>query len=392
MASPVADAYSAPSGAAVYAGRYPGSSALSGGSTLGDVSAAGGAVGYSEPAWLAAHPAINEWFAISGTSGAGGAAVNAYSGFAFKESTSEIILSLCGGHLDSSDNRVVSLALNVDSPGAWTTRNTGSSSVTADASYNPDGLPASRHVYQHAHYIASLDKVFHIGMRFGYGGGTPTTTKVDGFSLATNTWDAAGTWPDVPVLGHYGVVQVKATGDIYTQTLRKRVPAGTWTDPITTRTSASIRFPVAHDSLRNQLFTLQMDDGEGFTTSPRVNASRIPLSGTTQYAVTFNASSAYTQWQADGPTDAAMDYDAYNDRFLFYNGQSGQEGRIYVINIPATITDPWDMSILTLGGGSSTPTVVPAAGVHNRFRYVPAYRGFVLLPQASSNLYFIRTG
>jgi hypothetical protein len=94
------------------------------------------------------------------------------------------------------------------------------------------------------------------------------------------------------------------------------------------------------------------------------------------------------QFIADAPTYAAMDYDPINDRFLFYCGQGAGAGRIYAVKPNAG--NVWDISVLQLTG-STRPPATPGAGVHSRFTYVPALRGFILLPLASSNLYFIRT-
>jgi len=49
------------------------------------------------------------------------------------------------------------------------------------------------------------------------------------------------------------------------------------------------------------------------------------------------------------------------------------------------------MSILTLGAGSVTPMANGGSGVNNRFRYVPALKGFVLLAARQANVYFIKT-
>ena len=85
-----------------------------------------------------------------------------------------------------------------------------------------------------------------------------------------------------------------------------------------------------------------------------------------------------------------MDYDVDNDRFLFYGGASPTAaGRIYVIQ--PTSGDTWDLSQLLLAPGSRIPPPIPPAGVHNRFRYVPALKGFILLAKGNDNLYFIRT-
>lgn len=339
------------------------------------------------PAWLAGKP-LNQWFEIPGTAGAGGSAVDAYSGMALKDSTSEIIISLAGGHLDSSDNRVVSLALSSDQP-TWTLRHAPGPVDKRNVAYNPDGQPASRHTYQHSHYIPSLDKVIHLGARSVYGDSWDFTT-VDGFSLRTNSWDPAGTWANT--VAGYGAGLVRATGVVYsTGGLHKWTPtgAGVWSNPITSRTNDIVRWPIAHDTLRDQLFTLQWGDGMGYNGERGVQSTKVPLSGATQYQVTYTPSAAYTQFQADKPTYAAMDYEPNLDQFFFYCGIGSGAGRIYVIkpNNGTTL----DMEILALGAGSLTPPPVPSAGVHNRFRYVPALRGFVLLAIASSNLYFIRT-
>jgi hypothetical protein len=50
----------------------------------------------------------------------------------------------------------------------------------------------------------------------------------------------------------------------------------------------------------------------------------------------------------------------------------------------------WDVSLLPLVG-AARPPASPGSGVQNRFRYVPALRGFVLLATGSANLYFLRT-
>jgi hypothetical protein len=49
------------------------------------------------------------------------------------------------------------------------------------------------------------------------------------------------------------------------------------------------------------------------------------------------------------------------------------------------------MSVLALGPASVTPSDPTGAGVNNRFRYVPKLKGFVLLANSATNLYFIRT-
>lgn len=352
MASPVADSYSAASGAGVYGGRF------------------------STPAWLSGVP-LNTWTAITGTSGAGGAAIDAYSSFAIKPSNSEIIIAAAGGHSDSSDNGVYSLRLSDDAP-SWTTRRT-SSAATVDVLYYADGRPTSRHTYNHVHYIPGIDAVLLAGCRFGYGGGTPTGGGFDLFSLATNDWLARYTYADSPD-SSYGVA-FDGT-NVWTGSGRK---FDTTTNTWSTTSAVMNRFPQAYDTSRSQIFSMQFGDGQGFDGHLGCVASKTSAAGTST-TITINASAAYTAWLAATPTYAALDYDPLLDKFLFYHG--GETGKVYTITPNAGAT--WDMSVLSTSG---TPDTAPAsgAGINRRFCYVPALKGFVLLPKASSNLYFLRT-
>jgi hypothetical protein len=339
-----------------------------------------------KPLWVL-EGAVNQWIEIPGTAGAGGAAVDAYSGFAWNDAASEIIIAAAGGHNDSSDNRVVSIRLAEDTP-VWRTRMQASSNVTRDVAYYADGKPASRHLYSTIHHIPQLDRVMLFGVRFPYGSAV-TFSKVDGFNLNTNTWDPAGTWPDLPSGAGYGACVIRATGEVWTNGLHMWSPTSNqWTNPLTHRTADFVRWPIAHDAKRNQLFTLEWADGEGYGTAV-INATRIALSGMVQKTVSFKPSSALDQFVVDAPTYAAMDYDPVNDQFLYYCGQGSGAGRIYVVK--PNDTDSWEMTFLQLAAVSAMPPATRDSGVQNRFRYVSALKGFILLANASSNLYFIRT-
>lgn len=342
------------------------------------------------PAWLAAHPAINEWFAIANTSGAGSSKVDNYSGFALKVATSELFIPAAGGHPDL-DNRVVSLNLALDAPGSvgtngWVLRHAQCASpnepAADDDSYNAsDGTPMAAHLYNYLQHVASLDKVILIGS-YGIGAVARVSKHVNGFGTTTFNWDAAGTWAD-PASTVFGRAQ-DASGVIYCDTSRKFTPAtNTWgTHPHTLG-----RFPIAYDSSNNTFFSLQWGDGQGAGSG--VTATRANLGAGTDSTITFNTSAALTQFATDTPIYSGMDYDPINDNFLYYCGQGSGAGRIYVIT--KGVGTVWDMSILALGGGSVTPNAAISAGVNKRFQYVSALRGFVMLPYAASNLYFIRT-
>jgi hypothetical protein len=213
--------------------------------------------------------------------------------------------------------------------------------------------------------------------------GFPT---VDGFNLDTNTWDPAGTWADMPI-GDRGSVMIRATGEVWSTNLSRWSPVTkAWTQPITTRTNDLVRWPIAHDSRRNQLFTLNWADGQGSSTQSMF-ATVVPCAGSVQSSVTFKPSVALDSFLVDKPNYAAMDYDPDNDRFLFYCGQGAGAGRVYVVT-PNAGTN-WDMGFLATTG--NLPPATLGDGVHNRFRYVPALKGFLLMPKATSNLFFIRT-
>lgn len=337
-----------------------------------------------DPSWLTGQ-ALGQWFEIPGTSGAGGSAVDAYSGLAFNEQTNEILIASAGGHLDSADNRIVAMRLTDNAP-YWRQIFASSSAFKMDAAYYVDGTPAARHLYSHTHYIPQLNRIFHFGARSTYGN-AHTFASVDAFNLTTNTWDAPGTYENM-MPGHFGAVVVRGTGEVWSTGLARWSPlTNTWTQPITRRTQSLVRWPIAHDSRRHQLFTLNWADGLGYNVHG-VYATRIPLDGNQQFDVTIAPGAALDTFIAEKPTYAGMDYDAVNDQFMFFSGQGTAAGRIYVIKPNATNT--WEMSIFPLTNGV-LPPAVPDAGSHNRFRYVPALRGFMLLPKGRSNLFFIRT-
>ena len=337
------------------------------------------------PAWMADKP-IGQWFEIPGTSGAGGAAVDAYSGMAINDRTSEILIAAAGGHLDSYDNRVVSLSLASDTP-SWTQRLASSKSYAQNVAYYADGMPASRHVYSSLHFVPQVNRLILFGTRAAYGQAWDFA-KVDSFNLDTNTWDKAGTFADMPA-GYYGAAQIRATGEVISTSLKKWSPADRkWTDLVTNPLPDPVRWPIAFDARRSQVFCLQWGDGQGFDPQ-RLVASRVPLGSNQQVAVSFNPSSAFTQWQNDKPSYAAMDYDPDGDRFLFYAGQGDAAGRVYVIQ--PNDGNVWDMSILSAGSTKVPASPDNGSGMQNRMRYVPALRGFVLLARGSTNLYFLRT-
>ncbi|MBL8939913.1 MAG: hypothetical protein JNM69_35490 [Archangium sp.] len=332
------------------------------------------------PAWRNGL-ALNQWVEIPGTSGAGGAAIDAWGALAENKATAELYIAASGGHSDSADNRVVSISLMADAP-AWVQRHASSTNTPVNVLYYPDGLPTSRHLYHHLHFLPALNVVLLGGCRYGYGGNTPTGPGMDAFSLTTNAWLPRYTFPDITPYNGY-VIEIDGAGRAWTQ-------SGNRFDPSTNRWSTPGsgpglgRFPHATAPSRNLIFSLQFGDGQGYDLNLGVVARKLDTTTGNSVAITFNPSTALTEFMAAQPTYAGMDYDAANDRFLFTH--HAERGKVYVVTPNATTT--WDLSVLTTTG---MPTVTSGAGINKRFRYLPTLGGFVLLPSRSSNLYFLRT-
>lgn len=352
-----------------------------------------------KPSWMQGK-SLNEWIEIPNTSGAGGAAIGAFSGFALRESKSELIIGAAGGHLDSSDNRVVSLVLETNQP-QWQLRIAASPYPEIDVSHYKDGTPSSRHTYHHTFYVESLKRLFLFGNRGAYGN-AHFFPDVDAFSLETNQWDPPGTWAPLTSDSGFSAVKLSGSDDVFTSNLQKwsasdalknyqagnSTSATVWSKPITTRTKTPIRWPVAHNNSRNELFSLQWADGMGYSTLG-IFASRVDLARGVQTEITFKPGPVVDLFTAEKPTYAAMDYDPENDQFLFYSGQGKAAGRVYVIK--PQDGNEWEMSLLATIPGSPMPPATPSSGVNSNFLYVPRLKGFVLLPNQKANLFFIKT-
>ncbi len=334
------------------------------------------------PAWRANLP-LHIWTAIPGTEGAGGAAIDAWGALAENKATAELYVAASGGHSDSSDNRVVSIALMDDAP-AWRLRHPSSTQVVTDVLYYPDGLPTSRHLYHHIHYLPTLDAVLLGGCRYGYGGGTPTGPGMDAFDLATNAWLPRGRLADITPFEGY-VVEIDGAGRAWTAGGLRFDPAtNAWSRPGVGPGLA--RFPHATAPARNLIFALQYGDGQGYDLNLGVVARRLDTTTGNSDVITLAPSAALDEFVAAQPTYAGMDYDAAHDHFLFYHG--GERGKVYVITPTTSAT--WTIGVLpTVDLPEATPS--SGSGINKRFRYLPTLDGFVLAPQRTSNLYFLRT-
>ncbi len=346
---------------------------------------------------------LNTWFAIAGTVHAGSAAAPgddptdafassnrrlSYSGMGLRNC--EIILAANGGHQDYSGNEVTSLDLSQDTP-AWVLRSAASpaGAISMDVPYYSDGKPSPRHTYWSTIWSEQHNRLMLHYTRFVWGNGVSFGNS-NGFNLDTNTWDAQGTWGT----SNYTAGCVDAQGNCYAMgmgyfALNKWTAAtGLWSNVATYSEAINVN-PVCFDPKRGHLFALAWGDGQGNNLGTSLGMSAIRIAGTTKTNITFNASAAVTQFKSDAPIYSAMEYDPVNDQYLFYEGGAARTGRVYVVKPNDTAV--WDLSVLTLGAGSVLPDAAVGAGVFNRFKYVPALRGFVLMSSGTSNVYFMRT-
>lgn len=325
------------------------------------------------PAWLIG-AAVGEWVEIAGTDGAGLSQVNAFSGFVCTPA-GRIISPLAGGHFDSDDNRTTAIDLMDDAP-SWSVINAASDAgdVIAESEYYADGKPSSRHTYNGVFYVPAINRVMTVSCWYPYG--TPTQYgAVDGLDLATNEWDAAGTYTSNPSPPQSRGVVFDGT-DIWCNDLRKYNPVtDTWTAPISRITNYPDT-PFAYDSSRGALFGLQWKGSQ-------IMASQV--SGGTETEVAINSSAAKTTFESEGPVDAMMQYDPWGDRFLFYSGLSTAAGRVYAITASGSSRD---MSIVSISG--TAPEASASQGIQGRFWRVDPLNGFVVLPQRTSNLFFFK--
>lgn len=388
MPAAYARSYSPSNGSTIYAGIQPGG--FAGSVALDGVSVAGSFDGPMIPSWASA-AAVNQIVTIPGTTGAGGAAVDAFCGWVYRPGTKTIYIAAAGGHNDSSDNRVVALDLRTSSPGWVTLKASTGSDLVLNQAYQPDGTPSSRHTYHYHRWSEQQQRVMLMGCYAPYGPGVPTFMYVDGFSLATNTWDAEGTWSNPGVFSGLYANAHEAGGDswsLWGSNVRKwTASTATWSTVTITTAGNAIRFPWAWDSLRNQFYGLAIGDSQGSGTD--VRSTR--MVGTVQTTIAFSAGSAaaLTSFQSGDAQYPGMDYDAANDRFVWYDGRGAQAGKIFTITPNGTTT--WDLAVLTTTGATLPAT--NAGGLNNKITYVDfgAVKGFVLMPNASAGCYFLRT-
>ena len=349
------------------------------------------------PNWVLAAN-VNQWVTIPGSVQAGstvdldgGLSTNSrlsFSGFTVRDT--EIWLTATGGHADYNGNEVCAIDIGLNSP-AWQLRHARSTTILADVYYEPDGTPASAHRYWGGFWSKETGRIMQPSTRSTWPNATASGSQTNGFNPSNNTWDAAGTWTDVPTCNVMdGDGNCWSLGQNFFDIV-KFVPSTNTVSTLYSSGGVDIQAsPAAFDSKRKNIFAFSCGNGEGNHLSEVRSYIVNQITGQPTN-ITFNTSAAFTQWFARVPLYQGMDYDPVNDQFLVfcplsnYDSYAGGDTTVYVIK--PNNTTVWDMSILSVTGTLPTPTV----SAQTRFKYVPQLGGFACMPSGLGSMYFLRT-
>jgi len=302
--------------------------------------------------------------------------VIAWNSFVIDTRNSSIYSVANGGHHDYAGNEVNRIGL-LDSAPKWTEprASTPSSQTTENTAYYADGRPTARHTY----YAATFDELrgratVMGGARWGDGW---ANTAVDGFNIAVNDWDRAGSYPNVPAdfvtAGGSAVADDKSTGDVYVlanyAVWRLSSASNTWSklssQGVYGQYSAS-----AMDTKRNRILV------QGGLVNEK---SVYDIAANTFQTITFTGPNASAM---TGGTGNGMVYDPGLDVYLLR--KEGAGSTIYRINAQTFYVDT-----LPTTNGTAVPSTVN--GVWKRFLYVPQLKGVIYFPAYDGNAWFVRT-
>jgi hypothetical protein len=358
----------------------------------------------SDPAWMASI-GTNKFISISGTSGAGGAAAQAYCGFAPNRANSKIMINSAGGHGDSSDNRSVMIDMRQDAP-AWSVE-FASLGYTANQPYagtygDPaTRRPSSRHTNYTNLYVPSLDRYMLIGAYYVAGSGY-TFPTIDGFDLETGTWDTEGSHgyasqsyagPDgsgvYPLASSFAGVVVDAQSNVWSNNglARWDHTAKTWTTPTTGAPSYSPRANWALNTSNNLLFGISYGNGDAADLNAGLVGATLNTTTNVMTEITFTANAARALFISEVVREAGMDYDAVNNVFVIYNGYGSPAGQLFIVTPNETTT--WTISIFNPTGGI-TPPATQNNGIWSRWYYDPTLNCFIGMPLVSADMVAIR--
>jgi len=315
-----------------------------------------------------------------------------FSGAAYDDVHDQLLV-FGGGHADYGGNETLALPINQAVP-AWKllrppTQGVGDPTAQSPLqgnAYYTDGTPSSAHSYGQLQFSALFNRLMRFGATAVYGNGNGNYATVDGFSLDTNTWDPAGTWP-IPesTFVHTVCTTVKDylgniwhCGNTNGKLYRFNIADKTWTIFAATGTPGGTingEMAFVYDWKRHIIF-------------------RFPLvSGTTTVAGYYDLSTAnaqFTQVTLSDPGGFATSLDnccpTYcpdRDSYLF---MPKQQSSVFECNATTLAVSP-----LTVSGAAPTVTLDGTGDFYQRFTYVPSLGGCLLMASATANVGFFGT-
>lgn len=431
MASPVDIRYAIPVTRGVKAGTFAGGkfagnllmdpsvaagalasipSALGGGPTLDDITAAGAWAANAEPSWFAS-AVSGQWNTLpnstystsparwtannqggadktSGITKYSGGILNTtgcYYGGSFHSGTFAVIWG--GGHSDYGGNEVMAygpLDSLTESPD-WHRLTDPTVPPPTDVARDANGLPVSRHTYDIIQYLPMQNKMLSLGGGARYSNAN-SLTSVDVFDFATNTWAALPDLSFAPAidfgnaLGGYN----PNTGKVWVQTAGNNTKLYCYDST----TGAVNYYTISLDpSIAPSASSGDIHPGFNLLVSFTLSGGLIGTNLATPSSPTALTTSG------TGPTGSifTLSWDAANNRFIAWSNTSGTT--LYVLTPPSSspFTNPWVWSTLS-GSGGATPGTADPTGVYGRMQVVNfAHGGGVfLMPNATSPVVFYK--
>lgn len=340
--------------------------------------------------------AVNEWKQLAASAPnalgkpawaeGGGNWVDDWSGMSY-DTVNDVVYSCAnGGHTDYSGNETNALDLKAANP-AWVTRQACSAAGTWPAQYGDptntgyytDGRPVSVHSYWTQHFITQRNRAMRFGSTATWSSGNGTK-HVNGWNPATNAWDAAGTYPNIPLSAtDDAICQNPTTGDVYAASQnyglhRWNQALNTWTQLTTDFGSwTANRAACAYDTTRNRIlyvgvFGNRVWNGSAFS-DPGLNGA---------------AASALTSGLKTG---LGLVYVPAVDAYFARRGAAGSA--VYRIN-----ASTFEVTALSTTGGGSVPATADISGtpenVYTRWLYSPNLGGCIYIPNYASPAWFLR--
>lgn len=321
--------------------------------------------------------------------GALSARIDAWNGLAADTRTNRLYSAANGGHADYAGNEVYEIDLSVEEPKWKILRNpTPTSEIVASNGsqgiyhdYYLDGRPASTHTYYALNFLASRNAIFKFGAGSLWGTGNEGNWNTDAFSLSTNDWHAANTWPNASPGNRGGALAASickdpASDQVYVATrdgLRRFEPSsGTYTTLSSWihNSSAVYARGCAVDIDRNRVVYF----GDAYRTPSGGLAFDIASNKLTQITFTGEGASEITK--------ANYNFAWYEPKIGVFLLKTRDGGTVYSID-PVTLA----VQSVTTAGGEALPDA--ANGVHTRWQRLPNLGGYAYYPRHGSGVWFL---